>query len=449
MPNYVSKLSVDNVLALVRDTAAQTLCANLRNDLTAETNARESADTALSGRLDAETNARERADTALSGRIDAETNARESADTALSGRIDAETSARKSADNALEKRITETSKIITPEMFGAKGDGTTDDTTAMQNAINESSTNGKILLIPAKTYKCTELIGKDNMHIEGVAGYNSVILLTTDGFHGLESNNYYVDGVTIKNIRLKNGGSNLTGFKFLLLRGVIENCYADRFFTGFHMVEVTDAGWYQNNVDNGELHGLINCDAIQCDLGFNLKTWDSIYVNLVSSRCNRGIECGSCSLQGAHIWGFGSNGLIVTNGSRLSNIEVEGAINNEVTPVGILAPNVIINGLYIWNINIDKNLIWCNNADYLQIRGLLVGDAGTLLPDVDATKISIIGGSAKAAYIDGSIDESYTSGDGNKITTPCVVNIWSSHPEVARTIQANWNSRMIPTAWTE
>ena len=83
MPNYVSKLTVDNVLALIRDTAAQTLCANLRSDLTAETSARESADVALGGRIDAETSARESADVTLGGRIDAETSARESADIKL------------------------------------------------------------------------------------------------------------------------------------------------------------------------------------------------------------------------------------------------------------------------------------------------------------------------------------------------------------------------------
>ena len=70
MPNYISKLSVDNVLALIRDTAAQTLCANLRNDLTAETGERKSADTALGGRIDEEASARKSADTALGNRID-------------------------------------------------------------------------------------------------------------------------------------------------------------------------------------------------------------------------------------------------------------------------------------------------------------------------------------------------------------------------------------------
>ena len=113
-------------------------------ELTDETNARTSADAALSGRLDtleadpttqtlltAETTARTSADSALSGRLDvleadpttatalaSESSTRASADTALSGRLDAleadpttqtllnaETTARTSADTALSGRL--------------------------------------------------------------------------------------------------------------------------------------------------------------------------------------------------------------------------------------------------------------------------------------------------------------------------------------------------------
>lgn len=422
MPNYVSKLSVDNVLALVRDTAAQTLCANLRNDLTAETSARKNADTALGNR------------------VDAETSARESADTALGGRIDAETSARKSADNAIIEKI----NTITPEMYGAIGDGTTDDTDAMQTAINYSAEHNKILVIPAKTYKCRELTAKNNMSIIGVSPHNSVILLTEGSFHGDTNDYYFLDSAVIKNLRLKNGGNNLTGFKFLLLRTVIENCFADRFSIGFHMTAVPNTDWYQPKVDNGEMHGLLNCCAIQCNQGFKLETWDSIYTNIISSRCANGIEGGSCEIHGCHVWGFSGNGIIVNNTARMSNIEIEAAISTDVTPLGLFSSNIIINGLYMWNINISKSLIWCSNANNLQINNLCVGTAGTLNAGQDATEVDIISGTAVNAFINGVVDSSYVKGNGNHISTPCLVNLISSSSSIGNTIQVRGNSYWAP-----
>lgn len=62
MPNYVSKIKVDNVEAQIHDTNAHTLCVNLRNDLTTETNNRELA-------IDNEKNAREVADNQLQTEI--------------------------------------------------------------------------------------------------------------------------------------------------------------------------------------------------------------------------------------------------------------------------------------------------------------------------------------------------------------------------------------------
>ncbi len=45
------------------------------------------------------------------------------------------------------------SDYLTPEMFGARGDGKKDDTDALRNALYESSTKGKVLYFPSgKTY---------------------------------------------------------------------------------------------------------------------------------------------------------------------------------------------------------------------------------------------------------------------------------------------------------
>ena len=51
-----------------------------------------------------------------------------------------------------ELEETKDSTVITPEQFGAVGDGVTDDSTAIQTAINYASDNGLTLKIPSKVY---------------------------------------------------------------------------------------------------------------------------------------------------------------------------------------------------------------------------------------------------------------------------------------------------------
>nr|WP_249963721.1 glycoside hydrolase family 55 protein [Escherichia coli] len=56
----------------------------------------------------------------------------------------------------------------TPDDFGAKGDGSTDDTTAILNAFSWASTNGLPLRVPSKTYVWNgDVIPYDNVTLIG------------------------------------------------------------------------------------------------------------------------------------------------------------------------------------------------------------------------------------------------------------------------------------------
>lgn len=129
--------------------------------LNAEQTARENADTKLQTAIGAEKTARENADTQLQTAIDAEKTARENADTQLQTAIGAETTARKNADNSLQNSIEQLQQDVKKvldyanvKIYGAKGDGSTDDTIAFSTAI----ASGKDLFIPDGEYIITGAI---------------------------------------------------------------------------------------------------------------------------------------------------------------------------------------------------------------------------------------------------------------------------------------------------
>lgn len=117
--------------------------------------------TAFNEGLSAEQTAREDADNQLQTAIAAEQTAREDADKQLQTAIEAETTARENADNDLQNSIDQLQHDVknvldyaNVKSYGAKGDGTTDDTIAFSTAI----ASGKDLFIPDGEYLITGAI---------------------------------------------------------------------------------------------------------------------------------------------------------------------------------------------------------------------------------------------------------------------------------------------------
>ena len=105
-----------------------------------------------------------------------------------------------------EPVVTEpTSTLLNVKDFGAKGDGATDDTAAIQKAINEASDKKVSLIIPAGTYMVTSQIEvKSNTKI---SGYDAILYMapqTASVNNILWSNpSSYISNVTIEGLTLK------------------------------------------------------------------------------------------------------------------------------------------------------------------------------------------------------------------------------------------------------
>lgn len=117
--------------------------------------------TTFNERLNAEQTARENADNGLQTAINDEKQAREDADEQLQTAIDNEKQAREDADNNLQNSIDQLQQdaknildYANVKSYGAKGDGTTDDTIAFSTAI----ASGKDLFIPDGEYIITGAI---------------------------------------------------------------------------------------------------------------------------------------------------------------------------------------------------------------------------------------------------------------------------------------------------
>lgn len=148
----------------------------LQTAIDTEKQTRVDADTQLQTAIEAEQTARKDADSDLQTAINTEKQTRDVADTQLQMAIEAEQTAREDAINDLKKSTVDLEVFVTPEMYGAKGDGSTDDTVAIQAAFNAATANKPIIL--TGQYYCTATITvKRDTTVIGAASRPRAVLI--------------------------------------------------------------------------------------------------------------------------------------------------------------------------------------------------------------------------------------------------------------------------------
>ncbi|MHA0857854.1 glycosyl hydrolase family 28-related protein [Paenibacillus sp. CMAA1364] len=215
--------------------------------------------------------------------------------------------------------------------FGAKGDGKTDDSSAIQQAVRSIGESGGVILVPEGIYKASFTINASNIIITGTGTVKGTIHLSgkvtsnTDRFSG--TGNIRIEGITIDGEKSRNGINCKWVFGVCIKNVRFIHCVKA---INFLPVDKTQHCSRFSITDNH----LIDCnyglyvDYIPPTDGGNCGVGDVSFINnMYESRSNSRGAFGNKF----HIWAKGLDGLICKGnvlffahtGSEQSNIYIE------------------------------------------------------------------------------------------------------------------------------
>lgn len=226
--------------------------------------------------------------------------------------------------------------FVTPEMFGAVGDGTTNDQAALQAAVN---TGKSVICDGSKNYRVnTSVQIPDNTVFEG----NGCIISTTSNIHVFYiytmGQNCYINNV---NFLGNNTGAGQLGINLSTYRARVTNCtFRNFFYAGMYVVTTAGAADYEGGVQiancyfenntgrglylytNAEYNNVVNCTSRGNGYGVSIRGGNNNWVGGKITDNTVGVELQSGSNDGH---GLVACALINHNGTQVS---ASGITNN-------------------------------------------------------------------------------------------------------------------------
>ena len=320
------------------------------------------AEQTLQANIDTEKTRAETAEQTLQANIDTEKTRAETAEQTLQTNIDAEKTRAEDAETTLNKKL----YYVTPEEYGAAGDGVTNDT----NALIEALDSGKSVYLQNKYLVDTIDFSKyDNTFMFSdkttktyVADNEKALIVFTEngGFNNKfvsNKNSYYFENINFKNGSIK-----------AFWNTIFNNCS----FDASNGVEV-HAGRINLCTFNKCIMGISQCDdSVISGTAFNKCTTaihnpqSSIVANCVIQWCTTGIDIS------------GTGGMLNTliQNNRFDRNDV--AIHNELQNLGLSINNNMFRRSMNYHITGSMSYNLCNN--FFITGNSEDDDSGTVVP---------------------------------------------------------------------
>ena len=290
--------------------------------------------------------------------------------------------------------------FVTPQMYGAKGDGVTDDTEAIQNALNASN----LVYIPDGVYMINAVSGgikpKSNQKI--ILSENATLKAITNGekvykivlFEDVD--NVHISGGMILGDNAThdptNGGDSGFGIHVLYSRNItiesmeIADCWGDCIMVGYKAVKDDVSGEYYGvqseniNIYNCNLHGGRR-QGISIVSGICVVVRDCEIYDITEKSPKSGIDiepdwvglAENIVIDGCHIHDTSGASIIISGEGKTHLVKIS-------------------------NCHLDSvNRVWGEkvSVDHCDIRSLTIRNGGyTLVSNCNLNKITTNGGSA-------------------------------------------------------
>ncbi len=252
----------------------------------------------------------------------------------------------------LDTRYTKTGALfISVKDYGATGDGSTDDTTAIQAAINASA-NDATIFFPPGTYIISSTISlkADRKYMGAHYGGGTTIkqanganianaLLASEGWitnTTFTGNPIWIEGLSINGNSANNVSSTAVGIMQMNWLSTIRSCYIVN--TPSDGIRITDQNSANGNISNTQVENRIeNCKIVSPgangifvnDLAGNKNTDGFIKDCLIQAPTLTGIRVDRAAgwmLEGNHVYTAGGNGIDCNNAfaTRIIGNYVEG-----------------------------------------------------------------------------------------------------------------------------